>query len=149
TGGTSHHFDLGGLLVDDHYDCLAAPICPQTVNGPAAFAFDTGSTPDDLVPVTAEIDPKLGMTGAYPIFNLEVCGGQYDWLHIVDPQGRSRWWHPMPLVDDDGVEARYSGNNIVVWGGGMTKWGRARMVDLFLGEIYDSATTLTDYDSVI
>lgn len=146
--GTQHTFDLGGLLVSDHYTCTAAAVCPQA-SASRSFEIDTGPAPDELVPVEVSTDPGLGMTGAYTLFNLEVCGGKYDWLHVVDPRGRTRWWHPMPLVNDLGVEARYTADKRFVWGGGFTKLGRAREVDVFAGEVYDSATTLTDYESTV
>lgn len=145
--GTTHVFDLGGLLVSDRYECAAAAICPRSE--PVTFTIDTGAAPKEIVPVTVTTDPILGMTGAYTLFNLEVCRGTYDWLHVVDPQGRTRWWHAMPLANDLGVEALYTADGQFVWGGGYTPLGRARAVDPFAGEVYDSASTLSDYASTV
>ncbi len=142
---TSHTFDLGGLLVEEHYDCLAAAVCPESTQSPVAFAFDTLAEPDELGPVQVDIDPVLGMTGAYTLFNLEVCGGEWDWIQLVDPQGRTRWWHPVPVWPNMGLEVRHHGDGLIVWGGGYTPIGRPRQVDVFLGEVYDSASSLPDY----
>jgi Arylsulfotransferase (ASST) len=148
-GSAEHRFLLGGLLTDDRYDCVAAAVCPQSDDPTVTFAVDTGPAPDELVPVDVDVDPALGMTGAWTLFNLEVCGGASDWLHLVDPQGRTRWWQAMPLAGDLGVEARYAGAGRFVYGGGYTRLGRARAVDLFAGEVYDSAATLVDYESTV
>jgi Arylsulfotransferase (ASST) len=149
-GGTTEHvFDLGGLLVDDHYDCLAAAICPRSYDDPVAFGFDVDPSPSELVPVTVEINPVLGMTGAYTMFNLEVCGGDWDWIHLVDPEGRTRWWHAIEPAPNMGLEVRHQGDGIITWGGGYTSVGRPRRVDVFDGEIYDSAVALADYGSTI
>lgn len=142
---TTHTFDLGGLLLTEHYDCLAAAVCPESAEPPVAFAFDTLELPRELGDVAVVTDPILGMTGAYTLFNLEVCGGEWDWIQLVDPQGRTRWWHPIPVWPNMGLEVRHHGNGLVVWGGGYSSLGRPRQVDVFLGEIYDSATSLPDY----
>jgi hypothetical protein len=147
--GTSHTFDLGGLLVEEHYDCLAAAVCPQGTSAPEAFSFDTLEAPGTVVPAAVDIDPVLGMTGAYTMFNVEPSSGSWDWLHIVDPAGRTRWWHPIPNEPNMGLEARHHGGGLIVWGGGYTSLGRVRQVDVFLGEVYDSATSLPDYASTI
>jgi hypothetical protein len=147
TSGIDHHFDLGGLLSDEHYECLAAAICPTSAAGPFAFAFDTGEHPADLAPAAVTVAPTLGMTGAYTMFNVEVCDQTIglDWIHLVDPVGRTRWWHGYNPFMNVSIEARYHGDDIVVWGGGYNDSGRPRRVHLFDGEVYDSASSLEDY----
>jgi Arylsulfotransferase (ASST) len=149
TGGTVHSFQLGGLLLEDHYDCLAAATCPQAASGPLEFSIDTEAGPAEVGPVDIQTDPLLGMTGAYTLFNLEPCGGDFDWLHIVDPKGRTRWWHAMQKWPNMGLEVRHQGSGLIVWGGGDSNLGRPRQVDLFAGEIYDSAEVLTDWASTV
>ena len=61
------------------------------------FDFDTGGQPSEVPDVAVDIDPALGMTGAYTLFNMEPCPGSYDWLQLVDPEGRTRYLQPRLL----------------------------------------------------
>jgi Arylsulfotransferase (ASST) len=143
-GGTEHVFDLGGLLADDTYDCVAVATCPYSA-APLAFSFQTRGRPNELVDVEVRTDADLGMTGAYTLFNAEVCGGTYDWLEMVDPEGRLRWWHRLDNAGNMGLEVRHQGDGVIAWGGGYSTYGRPRLVDVFDGEFYDSAGALADY----
>jgi Arylsulfotransferase (ASST) len=146
-GGIDHTWDIGGLLPNDTYDCLAAATCPVSAAGPIPFTITTGNVPADLVAPGVEIDEALGATGGYAMFNLEVCGSSFDWIHLVDLEGRTRWWHAVSTAPNIGLEVRHQGDNVIVWGGGYTPVGRPRRVDVFGGEFYDSADVLLDYGS--
>jgi len=139
-GGTEHVFQFSGLLTSTTYTCTAAPICPRSADPLPTVSVAVGAGPQGLAPVTVTIDPVLGMTGHYTLFNTKpngACSGQGGFAQLVDPDGAPRFWHALPPLNVD-VEVRHQGDGIFVFGGGYSPEGRPRIVDLWEGEQYAS-----------
>jgi hypothetical protein len=139
-----HALRIGGLLGAADYDCAVAAVCPAT-SAPTHFQVHTADPPPDLVEVEATVEAGAG--SEYVLFNQSVdCDYQEQRLNVVDRQGRYRWWYATPDNVGPSVEFRYHGGNVFEWGGGWEPngLGRPREVDLFDGEIYDTADDLPD-----
>jgi hypothetical protein len=134
--GTSHTLRLSGLIPREAYSCSAAPVCPE---GTAQdFVYQTDPAPADMRQLTVEIDPVLGMEGAWTV--APFSGGAFfaqTWIVAWGPDGRPRWWWPLPAGVGVWIEARYHvGSGEFVWGGGFDEEGRIRTIDLWEGETY-------------
>lgn len=145
---TTHALRLSGLLPGAGYDCAIAPICPTGRAAPVAIALTTGPAHPELAPVTVTGTPE-----GWTLFALHPsggCGGDggWSWLQVVDPAGVPRWWYRLDGGVSVAVEARYHGDGLFVWGGGTHAVGRPRKVDLWDGEVYDSASSLPDWEVV-
>ena len=139
-GGTDHVFQFSGLLPNTDYTCTVAPICPRSADALPSVSASIGASPQALAPVTVWIDPVLGMTGDYTLFNTKpggACSGQGGFAQLVDPDGKPRFWNAMPQIGID-VEVRYQGDDTFVFGGGYSNEGRPRIVELWEGETYAS-----------
>jgi hypothetical protein len=149
-GGTTHGFRFEGLLPSETYTCEAAATCPRSPTLPDPVTIVTGAPPGGLASLDVEVSPQLGMTGAYTLFNLDQGGGCSGggWLQVVDREGRPRFWHPLQGVNVD-TEARLGGDGTIAFGGGFSPDGRVRLLDLWDGIVYDSATSLRDADETI
>lgn len=78
------------------------------------------------------------MTGAWTLgpYRLQDFTGT-TWLVIWGPDGRVRWWRPLPTGVGQWVEARYDTfDDKLVWGGGMSSEGRQHVVDMWDGDTY-------------
>lgn len=142
--GTAHTLRLSGLLADADYECLAAAVCPATA-APTAFSVRTGPAPEGFVDV--EVDGYAGAGTEYVLYNQATdCDYENQRLVVVDRQGRVRWWYSTPPWVGPSVEFRYHGDDRFEWGGGWdpNPLGRPRQVDLFAGELFDSAAVLED-----
>ncbi len=135
---TSHSVRLSGLIPGKEYACSAAPICP-TLAGPAtAFTYTTGAPPADLRRLTVDVDPVLGMQGAWTVapFTLNAFNGD-TWFVVWGPDGGVRWWWPAPEGVGMWVELLwYPLQGEFVWGGGMDEQGRIRRISMWDGETY-------------
>ncbi|MEQ1505715.1 MAG: hypothetical protein ABMB14_26005 [Myxococcota bacterium] len=143
--GTGHALHLLGLLSDTAYTCQAAATCPTTGAPPASASFTTGSPPQPLPVLEVEVDPALGMTGAYTLGGWERADAVpfRTWLIVWDPQGRPRWAWRLPEGVRVSVEALLdppppgeAASTTLVWGGGNDSDGAPRIVDLWDGERY-------------
>jgi hypothetical protein len=144
TSAKSHELRIGGLLADSDYDCVAAATCPATAS-PLTFSVHTEPETPGMVEI--ETTDYGGGGSEYVLFNQSKdCDYQNQRLNVVDRDGRLRWWYSTPQWVGPSVEFRYHGNNQFEWGGGWdpNPLGRPRQLDLFDGEIYDSAVALPD-----
>jgi len=94
------------------------------------------------------IDPVLGMTGHYTMFNTKAggaCAYAGGFAQLVDPDGRPRFWHDLPEVNV-GVEVRLHSDGTFTFGGGLSPEGRPRILDIWDGETYASES-LADWPS--
>ncbi len=138
TVSASHAVRLSGLLPGTSYSCSAAPTCPTQAGPATAFAYATANPPGVLERLTIEIDPVLGMGGAWTLapFTTSPFGGD-TWLVAWGPDGSARWWWPAPDGVGMWVELLwYPSEGEFVWGGGMDPQGRVRIVNLWEGETY-------------
>jgi outer membrane protein assembly factor BamB len=142
---------MPGLLADEDYDCAAVATC---AGGPTTtFAVRTGPAfPRTPVIEVEHLDPAEGRE--YVLLNR--ASDCYDdvepqELLVVDREGRVRWWYTPPDIAGMSVEFRYHGDGRFEWGGGWepNPLGRPRQVDLYDGEIYDSAVALPDVDGAL
>jgi len=139
-GGTTHTFHFSGLLTQTDYTCTAAPICPRSSEPLPTVPAQVRAGPEALAEVTVWVDPALGMTGDYTLFNTKpggACAAQGGFAQMIDPEGRPRFWHPL-TPGDVGVEFMFRGADQFTIGGGNTPEGRPRILDLWLGETYAS-----------
>ncbi|MEQ1564235.1 MAG: aryl-sulfate sulfotransferase [Myxococcota bacterium] len=140
--GTSHTLRIPGLLADSDYDCVAAAVCPASA-APATFSVHTGERNAKMVDVNVDTTPNAGLD--YILVNHAECWDQSrNRVEVIDRDGNNRWWFDTPVGVGVSMEFRYHGGNLFEWGGG---WGpnelaRPRLVDLFDGEIYDSAAAM-------
>lgn len=134
---TSHTLRIDGLLPQTTYTCAVAPTCPVLVGPPTTLSFETGGWPGAIPRASVEVDPKLGFTGAWTLMNKPILNGE-TWLVVYDDAGIPRWWHEVaPNLFD--VEVLYHPeDHSVVWGGGFSPEGRARVVHLWDGETYSA-----------
>jgi hypothetical protein len=133
---TSHTLRLSGLVPRETYSCSAAPICPE--GAAQAFEYETEAAPQDLRQLAVELDPALGMEGAWTVAPFSL-GPFFDqtWIVAWGPDGRPRWWWPLPVGVGIWIEARYDVEaGEFVWGGGFDDQGRIRTIDLWDGETY-------------
>ena len=141
-----HALRVGGLLADQLYRCEAAAVCPAT-EAPEAFEVRTAPEP---TPVPIEITvADASDRGSYVLLNHAIgCDWRQHQLIVADRRGRIRWRLGLDPGVGPSVEFRHHGGGRFVWGGGWrpNAGGRPRIVDLFDGEIYDSAEALVDVD---
>ncbi|MEZ4235819.1 MAG: aryl-sulfate sulfotransferase [Myxococcota bacterium] len=146
---TEHALRFGGLLAGEAYDCVAAAVCPAT-SAPEAFEVRTERPPDGLPAVTVTVD-EPGAGAEYVLTNASPDEGwdEAQWMVVFDRDGRVRWWDRAPGGVGPSIEFRYHGDDRFVWGGGWgpNALGRPRVLDLYAGEIYDSASALPDVQS--
>lgn len=132
---TSHELRLSGLAYDTAYTCEISPLCGE----PEEVAFRTDPVTEGVPTLQVDVDPVLGMTGAYTLmpFMADTCNGPGVVVGIWDADGRPRWGWLLPpglqldveaLLDPDG--------RTIVWGGGGDPAGGARILDLWAGELY-------------
>jgi hypothetical protein len=141
---TSHELRMAGLLAESDYDCVAAAVCPASTE-PFSFSVSTGPLPEGVVGV--EATDYGGAGSEYVLFNQSRdCDYQYQRLNVMDRHGRLRWWYATPEWVGPSVEFRYHGDTLFEWGGGWdpNSRGRPRLVDLYEGELYDSAVAMSD-----
>lgn len=144
--GTDATLRISGLLANETYDCVANAVCPRTLDGATVFTHETGPDPMFLPEIaTQTFDPAAG--DEYLLANASLdCWWPDGQLIVADREGRIRWWMPTPAWVGPSIEFRYHGDELFAWGGG---WGpnssaRPRLVDLYDGEIYDSADAMPD-----
>jgi hypothetical protein len=141
---TSHTLRMGGLLAEADYDCVAAAVCPASAE-PSSFSVSTGPAAVGVIEV--ETTDYGGAGSEYVLFNQsQDCDYQYQRLNVTDRQGRLRWWYATPEWVGPSVEFRHHGDSLFEWGGGWdpNPRGRPRLVDLYDGELYDSASAMPD-----
>ncbi len=128
-----HALRLSGLVPDTTWTCEAVPTCP---GGPVATTTTTtGRPPPALRPLTVEVDPELGASGAWTLAPFSRTPYGDTWLVVWGPDGTARWWSPLPEGVGRWVEARWHPEEgAIVWGGGMDPEGRVRILDLWDGE---------------
>lgn len=149
TAATRHTLRLAGLLASSTYACAVAPTCPQAADGPATFSLLTGAPPDDL-PATTVWTAEGAAPAEYVLANAsDDCDWQTQLLVVFDRAGRGRWWYRTPRNVGPSVEFVYRGADRFAWGGGWSPnpRGRPRLVDLYDGEVWDSAVALPDVES--
>lgn len=137
TPSARHALRLDGLLPETAYTCTAAPTCPIPTAPPETLSVVTGPWPSSIPRARIEVNPRLGLTGAWTLLNKPLLNGE-SWLVVYDDAGIPRWWH---RVADDlfDVEVLYHPeDHSVVWGGGYSPEGRARVVHLWDGETYSA-----------
>lgn len=124
---------LHGLRADSLYHCAATTTCPVAAGPAHRFDLRTDPLPADVPATSVERDPSIPLAGgAYTIFNHQLfCSeGANNQLVIVDPEGRVRWYHPLPEGLDAGVEALPGPDGTIVWGGGGTSDGAPAVLTL-------------------
>lgn len=141
---TDHTVRIAGLLGGTTYDCVAAPVCPTVDGEPLAFTIETQPA-NPILPNTKVVGTGGGTE--YILANhSDDCAWKTQRLVIFDRMGRSRWWYSTPEWVGPSVEFRYHGLNQLQWGGGWeaNSDGRPRKLDLFDGQVYDSALAMPD-----
>lgn len=148
---TAHTLRMPGLLADAGYTCAAAAVCPQAAGGAVAFSVTTGADPAELPRVAVGVDePDAG--DEYVLLNAaDDCTWDIQYAVVYDRAGRVRWTYQLPAWVGPSIEFVYHGANQFAWGGG---WGpnseaRPRQVDLYDGEVYDSAVAIPDYATTL
>ncbi|MEQ1564109.1 MAG: aryl-sulfate sulfotransferase [Myxococcota bacterium] len=135
---TSHALRFQGLRPDTTYTCAVAATDPA--GRATEITASTGPSPEFPVLAT-EVDPQLGATGHYTLLSYMdgACTYGERWLLLYDAAGAVRWWYALPDTLWIDVEALYDPTDrTVVWGGGDSTSGRARIVDLWAGDTYVS-----------
>lgn len=142
-----HRLRLGGLLAESAYSCRVAPTCPESASAPVDFEVRTGEDPEEMIaPVARRWSEDA--SSEYVLTNLsDDCDWPTQLLVAWDRDARPRWYHRTPDWVGPSVEFRYHGDDTFAWGGGWqpNEEGRPRLVDLYEGEIYDSAAAMPDY----
>jgi hypothetical protein len=150
-GADRYAWELGGLLGGEDYDCEAAAVCPTALGPNAHATMTTPPTPSWVPTATPTFDADLRMTGIYTLTNAQPdCTGGPDrdqWLVLWDPLGRPRWVYALPPHLNMGIEARFHGDDLIVWGGGDSPYGAPAEVDLFDGQRLK--TVVPDADGAI
>ncbi|MEN0068282.1 MAG: aryl-sulfate sulfotransferase [Myxococcota bacterium] len=140
----THELRLAGLLADTTYDCRAAAVCPAS-SAPQGFALSTGAQAPGFF---AMVPQSLGNHGMeYILLNQTPdCADQFQRLVVADREGRVRWWYRTTPFVGKSIDFRYHGANQFAWGGGWAPKSdaRPRKVDLYDGEVYDSADAMPD-----
>ena len=118
--GELHTLDLYGLLADTTYAC-------EVSAGSASASFELTTDP---LPAWAPTWTVSGETDGYTLFNHVLNGleANEQKLVIVDPLGQVRWYRVLPEEVAGDVDARYLGDDTVLYGGGYG--GRPRRIDL-------------------
>ena len=143
--GTDHVLRLPGLLAGQTYDCAAAPTCPEMAASPTAFSFATADAPSFIPNI--HTTTYVGTPTGYALLNhSDDCTWNDQRLLVTDRDGQVRWYHETPAFVGPSIEFRYHGDDLFVWGGGWgpNALGRPRRIDLYDGEIYDSADAIPD-----
>lgn len=136
--GTEHTLHLWGLIPRESYSCTAAPTCPEMATAATSFGYETPESPDDLRQVSIDVDPTLGMQGAWTLAPFSL-GAFFAQTYIVawGPEGRPRWWWALPDGVGVWIEALYEPEEgAFVWGGGFDEDGRTHIIDPIEGETY-------------
>jgi len=147
TAATTHQLRLPGLLADATYDCAVAAVCPSSAE-PLRFTHTTRSgaraAPEVEIPVA-----ESGAGSEYILMNAaEDCDWELQYSLVFDRAGRVRWYYTLPEWVGPSIEFVYHGENRFAWGGGWepNSLARPRLVDLYDGEVYDSAQGIPDYE---
>ena len=132
-----HSLRFEGLRPFTAYTCEVAPTCPTMLDPVASLPLQSGPAPANIPLARVDVNPALGMTGAWTVMNKPIGGDNFQ-VVIYDDAGIPRWWYELPSDLWD-VEALYHPeDHSVVWGGGDSPEGRARVVHLWDGETYSS-----------
>lgn len=148
---STHDLRLSGLLADATYTCAAAAVCPQAGSGAVAFSHTTGSDPSTLPRVGVTVD-EPGAGDEYVLMNAaDDCTWDVQHAVVFDRAGRTRWVYPLPAWVGPSIEFVYHGNDQFAWGGGWSpnSTARPRLVDLYEGEVYDTADAIPDYATTL
>ncbi len=143
--GTDHVIRLPGLVGGQTYDCEAAPTCPEMAASPTAFSFTSVDEPGILPYINTTT--YIGAPTGYALLNhSDDCTWDDQRLVVADRNGMIRWYHVTPPFVGPSIEFRYHGDDLFVWGGGWgpNALGRPRRIDLYDGQIYDSADAIAD-----
>ncbi|MBX2801311.1 MAG: aryl-sulfate sulfotransferase [Myxococcales bacterium] len=146
---TSHQLRLSGLLANSDYDCVAAPSCQGSGEGAAPFTLSTPRLAPDLPVLEVLLDEPAASLDYVLMNQSRDCNWSRQHLMVYDRAGRVRWHDEADARSGPSLEFRYHGDDTFAWGGGWTPnaFGRPRLIDLYDGEIYDSADDLPDTET--
>ncbi len=143
----AHLVRLHGLSPETAYTCTAAPVCDDLPAAPTAAAYTSPSLPPSVPVATTALDGELGTTG--PPFALmaawRYCAFDPQVFVAYDLDGTPRWvWEGVPGDVDGTLEVRYHGAGVIAWGGGLSRNGHTRLIDLDGATLYETAFAGSD-----
>ncbi|MCA9490173.1 MAG: hypothetical protein KC621_09620, partial [Myxococcales bacterium] len=147
TPATHHELKLMGLLSASEYTCKAAATCPTTGLAAATVHASTSAPPIQFAVLDVDVDPQLGMTGAYTMAPWQPNVLSRGYIVVWGPDGRARWWYRLEEGVGIDIEALLDpGATTVVYGGGDNPAGAPSIVDLWDGLIYKATMPVWGQD---
>ncbi len=151
---TQHVLRLSGLLQASTYQCVAAPVCPSSLEAPTTFTLTTGPESNDRLPTLNLTVKESGAGPDYVLSNHQVFpdppqGWQGQRRLVFDRDANIRWHAAPNAAGGVGVNVvsfqPASGNFTIGGAWPPTPNGRPQLIDLFGSELlYDTLPHLPD-----
>lgn len=135
---TKHEIRMAGMAGGASYTCSVAPLCPYAQGRVTQVSVSAPPIPDGVGHFEVSEGSADAMWGAWTLGPMAASTYNVDtWLVVWGPQGRMRWWWPLPEGVGTPVEVLWNPETRQMeWGGGGSVYGRPHSVDLFDGVQY-------------